>query len=126
MFSLTTLAAHKRFNIDSIAEAFSVGEFEHVFDELDENIVWIILGEAEFKGKKDVVNHCEQVKNYFNSITTNFEIQDTISDYNKIVVMGTAQFIRDSELISSVSACDIYEFNNQHQIIKITSYCIKH
>ncbi|MFA5556577.1 MAG: hypothetical protein WDA29_05675 [Flavobacteriaceae bacterium] len=120
------MAAHNRFNIDSIAEAFSVGEFEHVFDELDENIVWIILGEAEFKGKKDVVNHCEQVKNYFNSITTNFEIQDTISDYNKIVVMGTAQFIRDSELISSVSACDIYEFNNQHKIIKITSYCIKH
>lgn len=126
MFSLTTLSSYKRVNIDSLAEAFSVGEFEEVFDYLDKSMVWTILGEAEIKGKQAVINHCSQVKAYFSSVTTHFEIQDTISDYNKVVVMGIAQFTRDNQLLSTVSACDVYEFNSQHKIIKITSYCIKH
>jgi len=126
MFSLTTLSDNKRINITSLAEAFSVGEFEQVLDYLEEIIVWTIPGEAELQGKPAVINHCKQVKDYFNSVTTNFEIQDTISDYNKVVVKGTAEFIRDNQVLSTISACDVYEFNRQHKIIKITSYCIKH
>ena|SRR5690606_34391487 len=126
MFSLTTLSDNKRINITSLAEAFSVGEFDEVVDYLDENIVWTIPGETELQGKQAVINHCKQVKEYFNSLTTRFEIQDTLSDSNKVVVMGTAEFIRDNQVVSTVSACDVYEFNRQHKIIKITSYCIKH
>jgi len=40
--------------------------------------------------------------------------------------MGTAEFIRDNQLVSTVSACDVYEFNSSRKIVKITSYCIKH
>jgi hypothetical protein len=125
MFSLTTLSDNKRINITSLAEAFSVGEFEQVLDYLEENMVWIILGETEIRGKQAVINHCQQVKAYFNSVTTNFEIQNTISDYNKVVVMGTAEFIRDNQVVSTVSACDVYEFNCNHKIVRITSYCIR-
>jgi len=125
MFSLTTLSAYKRIDINALAEAFSVGEFEEVFDYLDENLVWTIPGEAEIKGKQAVINHCRQVKEYFNSVATHFEIQDTMQDYNKVVIMGKAEFIRDNQLISTVSACDVYEFNS-NKIVKIISYCVKH
>lgn len=126
MFSLTSLTTYQKININSIAEAFSMGEFEEVFDYLDENIIWTILGESEILGKHAVTNHCKQVKDYFNSVTTNFEIQDTISHYNKVIVMGRAEFTRDKQFVSTVSACDVYEFNSSRKIVKITSYCIKH
>jgi ketosteroid isomerase-like protein len=126
MFSLTTLSDNRRKNLDALAEAFSVGQFEEVFDYLEENIVWTIPGETELQGKQAVFGHCKQVKEYFNSLTTRFEIQDTLSDFNKVVVKGAAEFIRDNQIVSTVSACDVYEFNRQHKIIKITSYCIKH
>ncbi len=126
MFSLTTLSDYKRINIEAVAEAFSVGEFEQVVQYLDDNIVWAIPGETKIQGKKAVVTHCEQIKEYFTSVTTNFEILDTIQDYNKVVVIGIAQFIKGNQLVSTVSACDVYEFNSHHKIIKITSYCVKY
>ena|SRR5690606_15909350 len=124
MFSLTTMANSKKINNIEFAENFSVGKFEEVFNYLDENIVWIIVGESEIRGKEAVVSHCKQVKDYFNSVTTNFEIQDTINNYNKVVVMGRAEFIKDNKLLSTISACDVYEFNNEQRIVAITSYCI--
>ncbi len=109
-----------------LAENFSVGKFKEVFDYLDENIVWTIIGETEFRGKQAVVSHCQQVKEYFNSVTTHFEIQDTMSDYNKVVVMGTAAFNKDNQVLSTISACDVYEFNSEQRIMTIRSFCIKH
>lgn len=126
MFSLTTMISDKKLNNSSITETFSIGEFEQAFDYLDENIVWNILGETEIQGKEAVISYCKQVKEYFNSVTTKFEIQDTINHYKKVIVMGTAEFIRENQVVSTISACDVYEFNRQHKIIKITSYCIKH
>ena len=126
MFSLTMMVNFRETNKIELAENFSVGKFKEVFDYLDENIVWTIIGETEFRGKQAVVSHCKQVKEYFNSVTTRFEIQDTMSDYNKVVVMGTAAFNKDNQVLSTISACDVYEFNSEQRIIKITSYCIKH
>jgi len=65
MFSLTTMIPNKKLNISSIAEAFSIGEFEQAFDYLDENIIWTIIGESEILGKQAVISHCKQIKEYF-------------------------------------------------------------
>lgn len=48
-----------------------------------------------------------------------------ITDGNKVVITGTAEFSRDNKRVSFVSACDVYEFNDKEQIQKITSYCIQ-
>ena len=42
-----------------------------------------------------------------------------------VVVNGTAEFLKDGKQISFISACDIYEFNEDKKIEKITSYCIE-
>lgn len=126
MFSLTLFAGSRKFDFVSIAEAFSIGEFQTVFPHLDEKIVWTIVEENEFIGKQAVMDNCLQVQHYFNSVVTNFETLDIITNHNKVVINGTAEFIKDNRQVSFISACDIYEFNSENKIVTITSYCIRH
>ena len=46
-------------------------------------------------------------------------IAHELASYNKVIINGTAEFIRDNERVSFVSACDIYEFNDKNQIQNI-------
>jgi hypothetical protein len=108
-----------------IAEAFSYGEFEKIYDYISDNAVWAIIEENSFTGRQAIIDNCEQVGNYFKSVTTIFKTQNIIADRNKVVINGTAEFLRDNIRISFVSACDIYEFNDNNQIQTITSYCIQ-
>lgn len=109
---------------EQIARAFSNGEFEKTYGFITENADWIVIEEKHLKGKKAIVEHCEQVSAYFKTIKTDFKTFNVISDHNKVVVNGTAEFIRENKRVSFVSACDIYAFDTNDQIQKITSYCI--
>jgi len=109
----------------AITKGFSNGEFEKTYDFIAENAEWIVIEEDKFSGKQAIIDNCEQVGKYFKSVTTNFNTLDIIADGNKVVVNGTAEFLRDGKRVSFVSACDVYEFNDANQIQKITSYCIQ-
>ena len=111
-------------SIEQIAKAFSMGNFTFVFPYLSDEVEWKIIGENFFKGKSDVISNCKQTAKYFNSVETNFNIIDTISTENRVVVIGTAEFLRDGKRINLVQASDIYQFNNNGMIEKIYSYCI--
>jgi hypothetical protein len=39
-----------------------------------------------------------------------------IAEGNKVVINGTAEFLRDNKRISFVSACDVYQFDDNNQI----------
>ncbi|MFN3341932.1 MAG: nuclear transport factor 2 family protein [Flavobacteriales bacterium] len=108
-----------------IAKAFSNGEFEKTYKFIADNAEWIVIEEDKFLGKQAILDNCEQVANYFKSVTTDFITLNIISEGNKVVVNGTAEFLRDNKRVSFVSACDIYEFNEKNQIQNITSYCIQ-
>ncbi len=109
-----------------IAKAFSNGEFEKTYNFISDNAEWTVIeeGENRFVGKQAILDRCEQVGNYFKSVTTDFKTLNIISEGNKVVINGTAKFIKEDKSVSSVSACDIYEFNEKNQIQRITSYCI--
>jgi len=109
----------------SIAKAFSNGEFENVFDFIADNAVWEVVEENTFHGKKAIIENCKQVAAYFLTVTTHFELFNVIAEDNKVAVNGTAEFIREGNRVSFVKASDLYEFNDQQQIQKITSYCIQ-
>lgn len=111
-------------SIQEVSIAFSNGKFDEVYEFIAENAVWIVVGETTFTGKKAIVDNCSQVADYFKSVTTNFGTDDVITEANKVVVKGTAEFLRNQKRLSFVSACDVYEFNEMGQIQKITSYCI--
>jgi ketosteroid isomerase-like protein len=111
--------------IAAIATAFSNGEFDKTSDFIGDDAVWEVVNEDIFKGKNSIIENCNRVAQYFQSVTTDFKILNIISEDNKVVVNGTAEFFRDGKQVSFVSACDIYEFNDKNQILKITSYCIQ-
>jgi ABC-type taurine transport system substrate-binding protein len=108
-----------------IAEAFSNGEFEKTNNFISDNAEWIVIEEDRFIGKQAILDNCEQVGNYFKSITTNFKTLNIITEGNKVVINGTAEFLKDNKRVSFVSSCDVYEFNEKSEIQKITSYCIQ-
>lgn len=108
-----------------IAKAFSNGEFEKTFKFIADNAEWTVIGEDKFVGKQAILENCEQVGNYFKSVTTNFNTLNIIGDGNKVVINGTAEFLRDNKRVAFISACDVYEFNVNNQIQNITSYCIQ-
>jgi len=109
----------------TIARAFSNGEFEKVFDFIADNAVWEVVEENTFHGKKAIIDNCKQVGAYFQSVTTRFDILNVISENNRVAVNGTAEFLREGKRVSLVMACDLYEFDDQQHIQKITSYCIQ-
>ncbi len=107
-----------------IAELFSHGKFDKTLEYLSENIIWDVIGENIFAGKKAVTENCEQTTEYFKSVKTDFNTDKIIISKNKVIVIGTAEFKRDGKRLNFISACDIYEFNEQNKIDKISSYCI--
>lgn len=111
-------------NIKSIAQAFSNGEFQSVFSYLANSIVWHVVGENEFLGKEAVMQQCLQVKAYFDSVTTQFETINCLVDGNKVAINGTAAFHINQKPKAFVWASDLYEFNEDNQLQRITSYCI--
>ncbi len=108
-----------------IATAFSNGQFDQTYSHLAGNVEWTVIEESKFTGKEAVIQNCEQVANYFKSVTTKFETLNVIAGSNKVVVNGTAEFLRDNKRVAFVSACDVYEFNDKNQLERITSYCIQ-
>lgn len=107
-----------------IAEEFSTGNFELIYSYLADNVQWTVVGEEHFNGKKAVIDNCKVVSSYFNSVTTKFKTINIIADNNRVAVTGTAEFIRDGKRVNFVSACDVYEFNDNNELQTIMSYCI--
>ena len=120
----------KKHNIENmtkkeIAKAFSNGEFEKTNKFISDTAIWTVVEEDTFIGKKAIIDNCEQVGSYFQSVTTDFKTLNIIAEGNKVVINGTAEFLRDNQRVSFVSACDVYEFDDNNQIQNITSYCIQ-
>ncbi len=108
-----------------IAKAFSIGEFEKTNKFISDTAIWNVVEEDTYIGKKAILDNCDQVGKYFQSVTTDFNTLNIIADGNKVVINGTAEFLRDNKRVSFISACDLYEFDDNNQIQSITSYCIQ-
>ena len=52
--------------IEKIAQTFSLGQFNSVFQYLTEDIEWHIIGEQHLKGMDNIINHCNLIQDYFN------------------------------------------------------------
>lgn len=96
-----------------IAEAFSHGHFELTYSFLSNQVQWHIIGNVLLDGKEAVINNCQQVAGYFQSVTTNFETIHVIAANNKVAINGTAEFIREGKRVSFVEACDVYDLMNK-------------
>lgn len=107
-----------------IARLFSLGEFDAIPAYIDSAAIWNVVGDKQLKGKTAIIDRCKQVRDYFDSVTTNFTIRKTITDGDTVVILGTAEFLRNDQRISLIEACDVYQFTPDGLIRTITSYCI--
>lgn len=107
-----------------IAIAFSNGNFNMAYEYLDDNVIWEVVGDSIFNGKKEVIANCDRTAYYFQSVETIFDTEDVQVFGNVVMVRGTAEFKRDGKRISFVKACDVYIFGNEGNIQNIHSYCI--
>ena len=92
----------KKHNIENmtkkeIAKAFSNGEFEKTNKFISDTAIWTVVEEDTFIGKKAIIDNCEQVGSYFQSVTTDFKTLNIIAEGNKVVINGTAEFLRDNQ-----------------------------
>ena len=107
-----------------IAQAFSTGKFEITFPYLSESVRWKIIGESQKNGKPEMVSSCQQTFEYFNLVKTSFITKDVISNNNKVVFIGSGEIIKKVERIHLISACDVYESNDENFVESISSYGI--
>ncbi|WP_318640092.1 nuclear transport factor 2 family protein [Flavobacterium ardleyense] len=107
-----------------VAELFSMGKFDEVIKYFNDTIVWELIGESTFEGIDAVVENCKLVAEYFKSVETDFRTNDIFVSDNKVIVIGSAEFRQNGKVIDIISACDIYVFNSDIEIEKISSYCI--
>ncbi|MEE6187633.1 hypothetical protein PIECOFPK_00145 [Mycovorax composti] len=109
----------------AIARSFSTGNFKPCYPYLSDATVWDTPGQQTLKGASEIVPFCEKIRDYFDSITTDFRILHVLENDNSVVVNGTATFIREDVVISEVASCDIYIFNEDNTIASLYSYCVK-
>jgi predicted ester cyclase len=107
-----------------IAQAFSSGDFEKAFPYLSHSIDWRVIDNYDRKGRKEVMEYCKKTAAYFATLTTDFKKLDVIESADKIAVTGTAELSENGKRIQFISACDVYEFNDQKKLQQITSYCV--
>lgn len=113
----------KELTNEFIAKSFSLSDFQVTYPYLDETISWRTVGEEPIVGKQAVIDHTQQVRQYFNTIETDFEVEEVIGTDNKIIVTGVGRFNNQGNK-SRVDACDIYSFNNDGLLVSIESYCV--
>lgn len=54
----------------------------------------LLWKENIFIGKKAIIDNCGQVSRYFKSVSTDFRTLNIIADDDKVVINGTAEFVR--------------------------------
>jgi len=100
--------------------AFAQGEVQAVLDKLTEDVEWEMVGDKRMKGKEEVAEELESMKNY-----TAMEI-----NIDHIITHGITAACNGSFKMKNgdqFSFCDIYEFENNSKTANIrhmVSYAI--
>lgn len=106
------------------AMLLSGGNFEKAEQYLTEGIEWNLYEDKQtVRGKINVLKFCKKVSEYFESITTKFEMFGIIEEKNRVSIYGRAEFIRESKTVNIVHSCDVYEFDEEDNVKVIHSYC---
>jgi len=109
-------------NVD-VAQAFSSHRFEEAFDHLGPDVTWHLVGQATLHGRDAVIAACRNTAD---------ETAETTVSWLRFVSAGTGEIVAvdaiaryaSAEGTSTVSSCDIYEFDGD-VVRAITSYAVE-
>ena len=71
---------------EEIAKKFSAGKFSEIYQFLNDNIEWEIIGEKNLKGKDSVIEFCEQTAKYFAEMPNKFVMENVVVGRDLVVI----------------------------------------
>lgn len=112
------------FSPREIAEAFSRHRFDEAYEHLAPDIVWVLVGGDRIEGRETVISLCKETLTGLADTTTEFERFLVIADETAAAVDVVARYVDADGSATTVSSCDLYEFD-QGLVTTITSYTVE-
>ena len=108
-------------NVD-IARAFSGHRFEEAFGHLSPDVTWHLVGETTMHGRDAVMAACRGTADE-NADTTTSWLRFVSAGTGDVVAVDAIARYEGPEGTSTVSSCDIYEFDGD-VVRAITTYAV--
>ena len=109
-----------------IAEAFSSHRFTEVYDHLHDAVTWVLPGQDAIVGRDAVVAACEAALIGFAELTsTSFDRFISVGGADVAAVDAIGRYEQADGAVSVVSSADVYEFDEQGRLVRITSYAVE-
>lgn len=109
-----------------LAEAFSAHRFEEVYERLAESVTWVLPGQESIDGRAAVVAACRGAAEAFAGMAgTSFERFVSVGDASTAAVDAIGRYEGADGSVSVVSSADVYEFDADGMLVRITSYAVE-
>lgn len=106
-------------NVD-VAKAFSGHQFEEVFEHLRQDVVWVLVGGEDVRGREAVIATCRESAAFLSSVSTTWH-RVVCADGGEVVAVDVLASYAGPDGTSTVASCDFYEFTGE-ELGRITSY----
>ncbi|MFF1250890.1 nuclear transport factor 2 family protein [Pseudarthrobacter sp. NPDC058329] len=110
--------------MEAVATAFSSHRFEDAIPQLDDDIVWELVGGEALTGKLGVVDVCTSLARDLKDVQTTFDRFRVVVASSSVVVDSVASYVSADASISRVASCDIYDFEDA-RVVRIRSYNVE-
>jgi ketosteroid isomerase-like protein len=109
-----------------IAEAFSGHRFTETYDHLVPDVVWVSPGQASIEGRDAVVAACESSAAEMAQLASaEFSRFVSVSGDGVAAVDAVGRYTAPDGSVSVVSSADIYEFDGDGLVTRVTSYAVE-
>jgi ketosteroid isomerase-like protein len=113
-------------NPQQLAEAFSAHRFQATYDQLADDVRWVLPGQATIEGKPAVLAACADSLAEFAALAeTSFDRFVSVGGPNVAAVDAIGRYVSTDGSTSVVSSADIYDFDARGRVVQITSYAVE-
>lgn len=105
-----------------IARAFSGHRFAETYDAFADDIVWNYVGGFRLEGREAVIDACESSTTENEGVAMSW-LRFVSTEDGPVVAVDAIGRYEGPEGVSTVSSCDIYEFEG-NRLTTITSYAV--
>ena len=109
-----------------IAEAFSGHRFPETYDSLAPDVVWVLPGQASIEGRDAVIAACDSSAAEMAQLASaEFSRFVSVASDRTAAVDAVGRYTSPDGSLSVVSSADIYEFDGDGSVTRITSYAVE-
>lgn len=113
-------------DVRQIAEAFSGHRFTETYDHLAESVCWILPGQGRIDGRAAVVRACDDSAAEMSDLTgVVFTRFVSVAGERVAAVDAIGRYRSPDGSVSVVSSADIYEFDDEGLLARVTSYGVE-